>query len=39
MFSTIEIRWESLSVLVAAALVYIFFRKDMKENGYIAMIA
>ena len=39
MFSTIEIRWESLSVLVAAALVYIFFRKDMKENGYIAVIA
>ena len=34
MFSTIEIRWESLSILVAAILVFFFFRKDMKDNGY-----
>lgn len=38
MFSTIEIRWQSVSILIAAMLVYIFFRKDMKENGYISVI-
>lgn len=36
--SGIHFRWESLAVLLAGAVVYIFFRKDMKDNGYVSII-
>ncbi len=39
MFEGILIRWEGIAMLAAAFVSYLFFLKDMKENGYVRTIS
>ena len=39
MFAHVTIRWAGLATLFGCFVAYLFFRRDMKENGYVRAIS